>query len=71
MTGPAIVVLTANGGANAMRLKAGLGGEVHALADGLQGDLAGRHSIRVNREWRVVFRWETDGAHEVTLTDYH
>ena len=39
--------------------------------EALRGDLAGRHSIRVNRQWRVVFRWETDGAHEVTLTDYH
>ena len=39
--------------------------------EALRGDLAGRHSIRVNRQWRVVFRWEADGAHDVTLTDYH
>jgi proteic killer suppression protein len=36
----------------------------------LKGDLAGRHSIRVNDQWRVVFRWD-NGAHEVRLLDYH
>lgn len=39
--------------------------------EALRGNLAGRHSIRVNDQWRIVFRWEGDGAHEVTLTDYH
>ena len=37
----------------------------------LKGDLAGFHSIRVNDQWRVVFRWENNNAHEVSLTDYH
>jgi proteic killer suppression protein len=39
--------------------------------EALKGDLAGRHSIRVNDQWRIVFRWDDDGAHEVCLTDYH
>jgi proteic killer suppression protein len=37
----------------------------------LRGDLAGRHSIRVNDQWRIVFRWEGSDAHEVRLGDYH
>ena len=37
----------------------------------LKGDLAGYYSIRVNDQWRVVFRWENNNAHEVWLTDYH
>ncbi len=39
--------------------------------EALKGDLAGYYSIRVNERWRVVFRWEDDNAHEVSLTDYH
>ncbi len=39
--------------------------------EALRGDLAGLHSIRVNDQWRVVFRWADDGAHEVRLMDYH
>ncbi len=36
----------------------------------LKGDLVGRHSLRVNDQWRIVFRWD-NGAHEVRLMDYH
>jgi proteic killer suppression protein len=39
--------------------------------EALRGDLAGLHSIRVNDQWRVVFRWADDSAHEVRLMDYH
>lgn len=39
--------------------------------EALKGDMAGFHSIRVSRQWRVVFRWEGDNAHEVALVDYH
>jgi len=39
--------------------------------EALRGRLAGRFSIRVNDQWRLVFRWEPDGAHGVTFTDYH
>ena len=39
--------------------------------EALHGDLAGRHSIRVDDQWRIVFRWEGSDAHEVRLTDYH
>jgi len=36
----------------------------------LAGDRAGQHSIRVNDQWRICFRWK-DGAHDVELVDYH
>jgi proteic killer suppression protein len=39
--------------------------------EALKGDLAGYHSIRVNDQWRLIFRWENNNAHEVSLTDYH
>lgn len=39
--------------------------------EALKGDRAGSHSIRVNNQWRIVFRWDADGAHDVALTDYH
>jgi proteic killer suppression protein len=37
----------------------------------LRGDLAGRYSIRVNDQWRIVLRWQSNDAHDVWLTDYH
>ncbi|MFA7536749.1 MAG: type II toxin-antitoxin system RelE/ParE family toxin [Desulfuromonadales bacterium] len=37
----------------------------------LQGDLAGMFSIRVNDQWRIVFRWQDGNAYEVRLADYH
>jgi addiction module HigA family antidote len=39
--------------------------------EALKGDLAGYHSIRVNDQWRIIFRWEDNNASEVSLTDYH
>ncbi len=39
--------------------------------EALRGTLAGLHSIRVNDQWRIVFRWAGSDAHEVRLTDYH
>jgi toxin HigB-1 len=37
----------------------------------LQGDLLGWWSIRINRQWRVVFRWAGPDALEVDVVDYH
>jgi toxin HigB-1 len=37
----------------------------------LKHDLAGKHSIRINDQWRIVFRWTKDGAEEVEICDYH
>ena len=37
----------------------------------LKGDQAGRHSIRINEQYRVTFRWESGHAYEVCVEDYH
>src|SRR6266516_236166 len=37
----------------------------------LTGSLAGKHSIRINDQWRMVFRWTDVGSEEVEITDYH
>lgn len=37
----------------------------------LKGHLAGYVSIRVNDQWRLVFKWAGSEAHDVWLTDYH
>jgi toxin HigB-1 len=37
----------------------------------LRGDMHGRYAIRVNDQWRLVFRWCEGDAHAVRLTDYH
>ena len=37
----------------------------------LRGDLRGFRSIRVNDQWRIVFRWVSGDAHNVRVTDYH
>ncbi len=39
--------------------------------ESLRGDRAGEHSMRVNDQWRIVFAWRDDGAHEVEIVDYH
>ena len=39
--------------------------------EALKGDRAGQHSIRVNAQWRICFVWQTDGAYQVEIVDYH
>jgi len=39
--------------------------------EALRGDRAGQHSIRINVQWRVCFRWTDDGPHDVEIVDYH
>jgi proteic killer suppression protein len=39
--------------------------------EALKGNRAGQHSIRVNDQWRVCFRWEREDAHDVEIVDYH
>lgn len=36
----------------------------------LRGDRVGQHSIRINDQWRICFRWD-EGAHDVEIVDYH
>jgi len=37
----------------------------------LKGKRAGQHSIRVNDQWRICFRWADGDAYEVEVVDYH
>ena len=37
----------------------------------LKGDRAGTYSMRINDQWRICFRWTTNGAEEVEIVDYH
>lgn len=37
----------------------------------LRGDRAGWYSVRVNRQWRICFRWIEANAYDVELVDYH
>ena len=39
--------------------------------EALKGDLAGFHSIRINNQWRLVFRWNNGNAEDVSVEDYH
>lgn len=37
----------------------------------LKGDRRGQHSIRINRQYRICFRWTSKGPSEVEIVDYH
>jgi proteic killer suppression protein len=39
--------------------------------EALKGDLRDVYSIRINRQWRICFRWHGGHAWEVRITDYH
>lgn len=37
----------------------------------LKGDRAGQHSIRINDQWRICFKWSDNKAQNVEIVDYH
>ena len=39
--------------------------------EALKGDRTGQHSIRVNEQWRICFRWDDGNAYDVEFCDYH
>ena len=39
--------------------------------EALRGDRQGQHSIRINDQWRICFRWTTAGPEDVEIADYH
>jgi toxin HigB-1 len=39
--------------------------------EALRGDRKGQHSIRVNDQWRICFRWRERDAYDVEIVDYH
>jgi len=60
-----LIILTA---AEALEdLKSPPGNRLEALA----GDREGQYSIRINRQWRVCFRWTKEGPEDVEIVDYH
>ena len=48
-------------------LRALPGNRLEALA----GDRRGQHSIRINEQWRICFRWIEGQAYDVAIVDYH
>lgn len=39
--------------------------------EALKGDLYGYYSVRINIQWRIIFRWSEGVAHDVRIMDYH
>jgi proteic killer suppression protein len=39
--------------------------------EALKGDRNGQHSVRINRQWRICFRWTPNGPEDVEIVDYH
>ena len=39
--------------------------------EALKGGRKGQHSIRINDQWRICFRWDGKDAHDVEIVDYH
>jgi proteic killer suppression protein len=39
--------------------------------EALKGDRAGQHSIRINQQWRICFKWTDAGPEGVEIVDYH
>lgn len=39
--------------------------------EALAGDRKGQHSIRINDQWRICFRWTDAGPEDVEIVDYH
>jgi len=39
--------------------------------EALKGDRKGQHSVRINDQWRICFKWRDGDAKDVEITDYH
>lgn len=39
--------------------------------EGLSGKREGQHSIRINQQWRICFRWKNGDCYDVEIVDYH
>ena len=60
-----LLVLDAAGSLNDLRVPQG------NRLEKLSGDQRGQHSIRINDQWRVCFRWRDGHAHDVEIVDYN
>ena len=41
------------------------------MLEALERELKGKYSIRINRQYRIVFTFENGNAYDVVITDYH
>ena len=60
-----LVMLDAAGSLRDLRLPPG------NRLEKLSGDRKGQHSIRINDQWRICFRWRDGDAYDVEIADYH
>ncbi|MEO9136242.1 MAG: type II toxin-antitoxin system RelE/ParE family toxin [Casimicrobiaceae bacterium] len=47
------------------------GPRIGIFRQALRGGRKGQHSIRINDQWRICFRWNDGDAHDVEIVDYH
>ena len=60
-----LIMLDAAPDLNALRIPPG------NRLEALKGDRKGQHSIRINDQWRICFKWKAGDARDVEITDYH
>ena len=60
-----LLMLNAAGNLDSLRVPPG------NRLEALVANRKGQYSIRINDQWRICFRWENGGAHEVIIVDYH
>ncbi len=60
-----LVILDATIELNALRIPPG------NRLEALKGDRKGQHSIRINDQWRICFKWKAGDAYDVEIEDYH
>jgi len=60
-----LVILDAATELNALRVPPG------NRLEALKGDRKGQHSIRINDQWRICFKWKAGDAYDVKIADYH
>jgi proteic killer suppression protein len=60
-----LVILDAATELNALRVPPG------NRLEALKGNRKGEHSIRINDQWRICFKWKAGDAYDVEIADYH
>jgi proteic killer suppression protein len=60
-----LIILDAATGLNDLRIPPG------NRLEALKGDRKGRHSMRINDQWRICFKWKAGDAYDVEITDCH
>ena len=56
-----------HGAVNILDLRIPPGNRLHAL----EGTRKGQHSISINEQWRICFKWIDGNAYDVEIVDYH